>query len=196
MNRRLSAAFTAPSWPSRPSTSAIVLRLAVLAAGLASLLLAVPSPVYRYAPIVVVVAAVLAAAAAVVPRRHPVLLLELVVVALWLLPGGHPGPTAVVAVVLAATLYAHHATAALAVATGWDVRTTGSLAQGWSMRTVVTVVTASAISAGMLALTGLSATVLPDAILLVGLLAAVLVVAVPLVRLRRSAGSARGSGPR
>lgn len=169
------------------STSAIVLRLVVLAAGWAALLLAVPAPVLRYAPLVVVVGVgVLAAAASVVPRRHAALILELGVVGLWLLPGGHPGSTAVAAIVLAALLFAHHAAAALAAATGWDVRTTRSFARGWSMRTAATVVGASATSVVMLVLTGRGALVLPDATLVAGLVAAVLAVALPLVRLKRA----------
>jgi hypothetical protein len=178
---------SAASASSGPSASALVLRLVTLAAGWMALLLAVPTPVYRYAPVVIGAAGVLAAAAALVPRRDAALVLELGVVALWLLPGGHPGPTAVAAVVLAVVLYVHHAAAALVAATGWDVRTTRSLARGWSMRTAATVVTASAISAVMLALTGRGVVVLPDAALLAGLAAAVLAVAVPLVRLRRPA---------
>jgi hypothetical protein len=184
MTGRVSAA-------SGPSSSAVWLRVIVLAAGWVALLLAVPSPVYRYAPVVVVVVVVLAAAVAVVPRRQAALVLEVGVVALWLLPGGHPGPITVAAVVLAAVLYVHHAAAALAAATGWDVRTTRSLARGWSLRTGGTVVTASAISVVMLALTGLDVGVLPDETLLAGLVAAVLAVALPLVRLRRSAGGPR-----
>lgn len=193
VSSRLAETFATTTGPSR---SAIVVRLVVVVAGWASLLLAVPSPVYRYAPVVVVVTGVIAAVTAVLPRRHLALILELLVVALWLLPGGHPGPTAVAAVLLAALLYAHHAASALAAATGWDVRTTGSLARGWSLRSVATVVTASALSVVMLALTGLSGTVLPDATLLVGLLAAVLAVAVPLVRLRRRGTGVSGPGGR
>lgn len=193
--RRMSAAFATSGRPS-VSTSAIVVRLLVLATGWAALLLAVPSTVYRYAPIVVVVAAVLAAAATVVPRRHAALLLELLVAALWLLPGGRPGPTAVVAVVLAVALYVHHAAAALAAVTGWDVRTTGSLARGWSTRTAITIVTASVISVVMLTLTSLGDVVLPDGFLLAGLLAAALAVAVPLVRLRGRTSEVRRSRPR
>jgi len=170
---------------SGPSSSALVLRVVVLASGWVALLLAVPTPAYRYAPVVIGAAGVLAAAAALVPRPHAALVLELGVVALWLLPGGHPGPTAVAVVVLAVVLYLHHAAAALAAATGWDVRATRSLARGWSIRTAGTVVSASVISVVMLALTGRGIGVLPDATLLAGLAAAVLAVAVPLVRLRR-----------
>jgi len=170
---------------SGPSSNAVGLHVIVLAAGWVALLLAVPSPVYRFAPVVAVAAGVLAAAAVVVPRRHAALVLELGVVGLWLLPGGHPGRTAAAAVVLGVALYVHHAAAALAAATGWDVRTTRSLARGWSIRTAGTVVTASAISVVMLALTGLEVGVLPDESLLAGLVAAVLAVAVPLARLRR-----------
>jgi len=164
MTRAVSAAFattagrvrtarrSASGTSAGPGSSAIVLRLVVLAAGWATLLLSVPSPVYRYAPVVVVVTGILAAATAVVPRRHAALVLELGGVALWLLPGGHPGSTALTSVVLAALIYLHHATAALAAATGWDVRTTRSLARGWSVRTAGIVVTASAISVVMLLL--------------------------------------------
>lgn len=198
MTRAVSAAFattagrvrtarrSASGTSAGPGSSAIVLRLVVLAAGWATLLLSVPSPVYRYAPVVVVVTGILAAATAVVPRRHAALVLELGGVALWLLPGGHPGSTALTSVVLAALIYLHHATAALAAATGWDVRTTRSLARGWSVRTAGIVVTASAISVVMLLLSRRGAAVLPDATLLAGLAAAVLAVAVPLLRLRRA----------
>ncbi len=162
-----------------------MLRLVVLVVGWVSLLLAVPTAVYRFAPVVVLAGAVLAIPPAVLPHRHTVLMLELGAVVLWLLPGGHQGPTAVGAVALAVLLYVHHAAAALAAATGWDVRTTGSLSRRFSLRTAVTVGAAAAVSVGMLALTSRGHTVLPDGTLLVGLAAAVLAVAVPLRRLRR-----------
>jgi hypothetical protein len=167
---------------------AVVLRAVVLLTGWLGLLVAVPSPILRYAPVgVVVVTAVLAAVAALVPRRHAVLILELAVVALWLLPGGHPLPDPVVGVVLGVVLYLHHATAALATATGWDVRVTGDLARAWSLRVVATVVAAAVLSTLLLALSGAVGWTLSDWALLAGLAAAVLAVAVSLVRVRRPA---------
>jgi hypothetical protein len=193
VTNRISAALASSNGP---GSSAIILRLVVLAAGWTSLLLAVPTPVYRYAPVLVVATGVLTAAATVVPHRHAALVLELVAVALWLLPGGHPGPTAVAAVLLAVVLYVHHAATALAAATGWDVRTTRPLTRRWSLRTASTVLSASLISVVMLALTALGTASLPDAALLVGLAAAVLAVAVPLVALpRRPTRVSGSSGP-
>ncbi len=162
----------------------MVLRLVVLAIGWAALLLSAPTPVYRYAPVVVVFTGVLAATAAVLPRRHTALVLELGVVGLWLLPGGHAGSTGLASVVLAALLYLHHATAALAAATGWNVRTTGSLARRWSRRTAGIVAAASVTSSAMLLLSRGRGAVLPDGWLLVGLAAAVGAAALPLHRLR------------
>jgi hypothetical protein len=178
------------------SSSAVVLRAVVLATGWLALLLAVPSPVIGYAPAAVVaVAGVLAAAATFVPRRHAVLILELGVVALWLSPGGHARPTPVLAVVLGAMLYVHHATASLASATGWDVRVTGDLARAWSVRVVVTVVAASVLSTLSLALTAGVGRATPDWVLLAGLVAAVVAVAVPLARVRRPTEPGVDVGP-